>query len=407
MNKIAKAAAVLFFLLCVAGYYHETVTPIVPEMGHPSDFTAYYEAARNVRAGRSPFFTPGYIYPPLLAYLLTPLAAFSYLTARWIWFLFSQACLLTAAWLMWRATGRDWIAANSIAFVWAMGGAATESLGWGQPGSELALLLAIAITQPGWRAATALGAGLATKVFPGVLAVLFLLRRQWRTFLIFAGAAAVLVLLPWPLLICCLDGPRVPGGTDTWSGTPAPMSWGIPSVVLRVLDPPAKGGPLPRDWETQLPDLKLPVSHRWFSIGAAAFTLVVGISVLAVAMRRNPPPSPNPKAGSRLEIDPFAMAALVSLSLAASPVCWHHYQVLQYPGVALLLCHALRSRKWGLLAVALILGALLYPIPMTGITEYYKKYGNLTVSLPTLYILTSLTPFASLGLFALFVRERR
>ena len=104
----------------------------------------------------------GYIYPPLLAYLLTPLAPLPYVTARWVWFLFSHACLLAAAWLMWRALGRDWIAAGSIAFVWAMGGAAPENLGWGQPGSELTLLCdrdhAQPVTRRGWRAATALGA---------------------------------------------------------------------------------------------------------------------------------------------------------------------------------------------------------------------------------------------------------
>jgi len=397
MSKIAKGAAALFFCLCVVWYFHEMVTKVAPYIKNASDFTAYYEAARNVLGRRSPFVTDGYIYPPLLAFLLTPLATVSYVTARWVWFAFSQACLLTAAWLMWRATGRDWTAASSIAFVWAMGGAAPENLGWGQPGSELTLLVAIAFTQRGWRAATAVGAGLAIKVFPGVLAVMFLLRRQWRAFAVLAGSAAVLVLLPWAFVACCLSGPSTPGGTDTWSGTPDPLSWGIPSVVLRVLDPPAQGSALPPDWSTQLPYLRLPALHRWISIGAAAATLIVGIAVLAAAVRGN--------ASSAQDI--FAMAALVSLSLAASPVCWPHYQVMQYPGVALLLCHALRSRKWVLLAAAVTLGALLYPVPMALFTDYYMKYGTLTASLPALYILTSLTPFASLGLFALFVRESR
>jgi Glycosyltransferase family 87 len=396
MHKIAKAAVVLFVFLCAARYWQQTVMTVTPEMAHPSDFTAYYEAAGNVRAGRSPFVTAGYIYPPLLAFLLTPLASLPYATARWIWFLFSQACLLEAAWLIWKAAGRDWIAASSIAFVWAMGGAAQESLGWGQPGSALTLVVAIAITesltQRRWRAATALGVGLAIKVFPGVPALLSLLRRQWRAFLIFAGSGAALVLLPWSLVVCCLDGPRAPGATDTWSGTPAVLSWGIPSVVLRVLDPPAQGGPLPRDWDTQLPDLRLPASHRWLSIGSALITLAAGIALLAASPRRNS--------------SPFAVAALVSLSLAASPVCWHHYQVLQYPGLALLISRGLHSRRWGLLAAALTLGAFLYPLPWAAIAAYYSQYGSLTASLPTLYFWTSVAPFASLALFGLFLRSR-
>ena len=131
MKGITKWAAVLLFFFCVAWYCRQTITTVVPYIRNASDFSAYYEAARNVLAGRSPFYTPGYIYPPLLAFLLTPLAPLPYVTARWVWFLFSQGCLIAAGWLVWRATGRDWIAANSIAFVWAMGGAAPERLGWG------------------------------------------------------------------------------------------------------------------------------------------------------------------------------------------------------------------------------------------------------------------------------------
>jgi hypothetical protein len=400
-SKLAKPAGVLFLLLCAAWYYHETVTTMVPVLPNGSDFTAYHEAARNVLAGHSPFRTAGYIYPPFLAFLLTPLAPFPYLTARYIWFVFSQMCLLGAGWVMWRAMSWDWVAAISIAFVWALGGAAQENLGWGQPGSELTLLVAIAITQPvtrhGWRAASAVGTGVALKLFPGVWAALFLLRRQWRALLVSGAVGAVLMLLPWSMVACCLDGPRVPGATDTWSGTPAVMSWGIPSVVLRVLDPPSPGGPLPRDWDTQLPDLRLPASHRWSSIGAAFSTLAVGIAILAVKLRRTGLP----------QHDSFAMAALVSLSVAASPVSWYHYQELQYPGLALLLAHALRSRRWGMLTAVISLGALLCPVPLAAIDAYYGRYGSLTVSLPALYLLTSVAPLASLALFGLFLRERR
>ena len=64
------------------------------------------------------------------------------------------------------------------------------------------------------------------------------------------------------------------------------------------------------------------------------------------------------------------MAALVALALAASPVCWTHYQVLQYPGVAFLLCYASRTGRWGLLAAAFTCGALLYPLPVAVLTDY-------------------------------------
>ncbi len=325
--------------------------------------------------------------------------------------MFSQLCLLTAAWLTWKAIGRDWMAACTVAFIWAVGGAAEESLGLGQPGPELTLLMAIAITQPvtkrAWRVAVAIGTGVAIKLFPGVLAVWFLLRRQWRALAILAGVVAVLILLPWSVVLCCLDGPRTPGARDTWAGTPSALSWGIPSVVLRAMDPPTPGGPLPRDWETDIPYLRLPESHRWSAIAAAAITLLGGIAILAAAVRRKASVDTAADTSSSDPPDAFAMAALVSLALAASPVCWTHYQMLQYPGVALLLCHAARSRQRGLFTAALTLGALLYPLPVAVLTEYYMKYGKWTASLPTFYFWDSIAPFASLGLFGLSVREIR
>jgi hypothetical protein len=398
MKRGVNLAAILFCVLCAAWYFRVTVLTVIPELSHPSDFTLYYEAARNVLAGRSPFVTEGYIYPPLLAWLLAPLATLSYVAARWVWFLLSQSCMLAAAWLMWRSFGRDWVAACSIALVWAFGGAAVESLALGQLGAPLALLLALAYTQPGWRPAAAAGFGLALKFIPGVLAVALLLRRDWRALLVFGGVALALLALPWFFVACCLDGPQKPAGTDTWTGTPATLSWSIPSVVLRILDPPTPGpGSLPHDWEAgnDLPHLHLPANRRLISIGAALATLLAGLLALAFATRG----SLSPEQAS------FAMAALTSLSLAAAPVSWTHYQVMQYPGVALLLWHSWRSRAWAALGAALACAALLYPLPVAILTDYYEKYGRFTAESPvTLYIWTSVTPLAALVLCWLLVR---
>ena len=101
---------------------------------------------------------------------------------------------------------------------------------------------------------------------------------------------------------------------------------------------------------------------------------------------------------------PYAMAALTSLSLAASPVCWTHYQIMQYPGIALLLCYALQKRQWRLLGITLPCAALLYPVPVAILTAYYEKYGKWTAASPmTLYVWTSVAPLAALALFGLLV----
>jgi Glycosyltransferase family 87 len=407
---MSRRAAFLFCLLCAAWYIHETVWNVIPSLGHPSDFTQSYLAAQNVLAGRSPFVTQGYIYPPLLATLLAPLGALSYIGARWMWFLISQACLLAAAWLMWKRMGKDRAAACSIAVVWAFGGAAVESLALGQPGPPLVLLLAIAYTQRGWRPAVAAGFGLALKFIPGVLAFALLLRRDWRGLAIFTGVALAFLALPWTFTICCLDGPKIQAGTDTWTGTPATLSWSLPSVVLRILDSPTPGAAsVPRDWEfgNDLPNLRLPAARRWISLGVSLAILLAGLVVLTVSLRT---------AGLRPASDsfghwlspaqvPFAMAALTSLSLAAAPVSWTHYQILQYPGVALLLCYALQNRRWITLGSTLACAALLYPMPVAILSAYYEKYGKWTAASPaTLYLWTSVPPLAALVLFGLLVR---
>lgn len=402
MRACRRAGAVLFFVLCLGWYGRVSIWRELPGLdGRPSDFLCYYNAAQDILAGQSPYATVGYIYPPLLACLSTPLALLDYVTARRVWFAFSQACLITAAFLVWHSFGRDWKAACSVAFVWATGGSAVECLGLGQLGPILTLLITLSYTQAGWLKGTSAGFGLALKFIPGLLGIGLLLRRDWRTLWAFATSATILLLLPWAFVECCLQGPKVPAGTDTWTGTPATLSWSLPSVVLRSLDPPKRGKPLPRNWDvgSDLPYLRLPPSHRLASIGVALATLLGGFTILTIAVRGRV---------TSLNQLPWVMAALVALGTAASPVGWTHYQVMQYPGVALLLSHAWRLRRWMLVASTLACAALLYPVPVAVLTDYYHKNGGWTAASPaTLYFWTSVTPVASLALFGLLVREAK
>jgi hypothetical protein len=98
----------------------------------------------------------------------------------------------------------------------------------------------------------------------------------------------------------------------------------------------------------------------------------------------------------------LAMVALVSLSLAAAPVCWSHYQVLQYPGVALLLANSIRLRAWRTAAAVVLCFLLLHQFPETALSHYYDEHSGWTAASPaTLYLWTSVTPLACLGLFGL------
>ena len=59
----------------------------------------------------------------------------------------------------------------------------------------------------------------------------------------------------------------------------------------------------------------------------------------------------------------MAGAALVTLALVSSPVGWYHYQVMQYPSVALLAGFALQKQLWRLVAAVLVCGAFIFPVP--------------------------------------------
>src|SRR4030095_15964222 len=71
---------------------------------YSNDFNVYYHAAREVIAGRDPYrhslgeWTP-YIYPPLLAELIVPLAFLPLPIAAYVWFLIGATSIAAAAWM--------------------------------------------------------------------------------------------------------------------------------------------------------------------------------------------------------------------------------------------------------------------------------------------------------------------
>src|SRR5262249_53428661 len=149
---------------------------------------------------------PAFFYPPLLAFQTVPFALVDYTTARWIWFVLSHVFLIGAAGLVWRGMGGGRIAICCIASVWALGGAAKETLMQGQLSPLLVLLLAIAYTQTGRVRGVAAGFGFALKYFPGIVMLPLLLGRSRRALASAIGIAVVGVCLPWLMLWSLLSG---------------------------------------------------------------------------------------------------------------------------------------------------------------------------------------------------------
>jgi alpha-1,2-mannosyltransferase len=91
----------------VAGGFYFAGQSGSSEQVYSNDFNVFYHAAREVIAGRDPYqhslgeWTP-YLYPPLLAELLIPLALLPLPVAAYIWFLISATSIVAALWM---ATG--------------------------------------------------------------------------------------------------------------------------------------------------------------------------------------------------------------------------------------------------------------------------------------------------------------
>jgi alpha-1,2-mannosyltransferase len=353
-RRIQRVAAILFLALCAACYFEINVLEQIPD-GGPQDFNVYYHAGQDVADGKTPYGDRGYLYPPLFALLMTPLARLSLIQAQWVWFLCSQVFLLAAAWVVWRAAGRGWIPACIVAFLWACGGAASENIGNGQVGTPIMMLLAIAYSGAGVGQGIAAGASACLKYFPGVLGVVFVLERNWRALAAFAATALAGLLIPWIVVAGFLEGPKSPANPYFWMGTPAILSWSAPSTVLRILDPARTGVPLSNNWlnGNDLGAIHLPIEQRLISVGVAGAVLILGFAAMFVVTRGR---VTAPQAV-------WASAAMISVSLAASPICWTHYQILDYPGAALLLAASIRRRMWPTLGWAIVCLGFTYQIP--------------------------------------------
>jgi hypothetical protein len=393
-----RVGGYLFLLAAIGWYAVNNFVSIESGLDLPSDFQHYYNASREILHGRTPYSDELFLYPPIFAFATAPFALISYQAARWIWFLLSHLMLVASALMIWRRLGSNLVAACCVALVWAWGGAARESLGLGQIGPLLVLLLTLAYVRKGTSSGMAVGIGAALKFLPAVLTLPLALSRDRRAVVSLLTSGTALTFGPM-FALSCLEGPRSPGNAAYLLGTPAILSWSIPSTVLRVMDPPESDGKLPYSWEfgNSTSRLHLEAAQQIVSAASSLVVLLLGAVILIWSSR------------GRLTQEqlPVAMAGFLSLSLAAATLCWTHYQIYQYPGVALLLGMAVQRRQWRVAAALLSCAALLYPIPVAVLSHYYHQYGWTAASPWRLYVWMSVTPTACLGIFGIAMSRMR
>jgi hypothetical protein len=261
---------------------------------------AFHPAAVDVLNGTSPFPPPGdpsitreyaYVYPPLIAILLTPVAIVPALVASIGAILALAACLCATLWLL---GVRDW-RCYTIVFAWAP---VHDGLFTASVSIALALLLALAwrYRDHATRGGLVLGLACSVKLFLAPMLVWPLMRRRSRVAAMATSTALALVFVPWAAIgfVDISWYPRLLGQvtrleqTEGYSLLAAFAAMGMPVVAARVC------------------------------------SLVIGIGLLAscwTAARR----------GEQARSLTLAILA----SLAFSPIVWEHYWVVLIVPLAL------------------------------------------------------------------------
>lgn len=325
VNRILAALILLLFL---PGIYL-TVEDLTPAP-HQEDFGAYYIAAKALAVGESPFDAraaarlaaaagvdhhSAYIYPPLLALVLSPLAALPYSAAAAVWFAISAAALLTALRLLrpvvqlpWRLYG--WVC-GAVFFLPPV----HHTLQHGQITNVLLLMIVIGAIG-GTGAAVWVGIAAALKVFPATLASAYAVSGRIAALVTMVGSAAILTLA---------GAIAEPGATSDFARRVGP---GL--AIDRPLAPnnQSVAAVMARCFETHW--FVTPIVDAPFVGQLAAYLatlVIIGMTFKAlISIRRTE--------GTMVQLRRFSL--VLAATLIVSPIVWDHYYVLLLLPVAVL-----------------------------------------------------------------------
>jgi alpha-1,2-mannosyltransferase len=299
---------------------------------YKNDFNVFYYASREVISGRTPYdrslgdWTP-YLYPPLFAELLTPIAMLPLPAAAYVWFLINAASLVAAAGMSaalsptvadkCAASGDDGRGARVAVLAAAAGTLvvarfALDNFAMGQVNIVITALSVAHVylfeRQKRVASAAALALAVSIKLTPGVLIFYHLARGRVK----FAAACAALSATLF-LAAFAPFGSQAGTAIGTFVDRTVRNGQGYDLAFegnqsLRAFDARARG-------ETG-DDARAPGSP--FTLGVSLVLLVIGIA----AARRSAQVSP-------------AAALFFVLALLISPLSWKsHFVVLLFPAAA-------------------------------------------------------------------------
>ena len=175
-------------LLAVVALAVIGATAVHKQVRDGNDFPIYWQAARALLAGRSPYATGtglhGYVYLPWFAWALVPLALLPLPAAAWCWFVANVAFTWLAGRALLEAMRDAGVLAHPLALACAtfpLVGLFHDNLVLGQ--ANLLLLLLVALAVRGAAGGFPLAYAAVLKMPAAVLALPLALRVRWRTLL--------------------------------------------------------------------------------------------------------------------------------------------------------------------------------------------------------------------------------
>ncbi|MGD0631416.1 MAG: glycosyltransferase family 87 protein [Terracidiphilus sp.] len=321
-----------------------------------------------------------YVYPPLLAYLMAPLADFPFPEASSIWKICNWIALLAIAALLTRLLGMRLLGLGGLCVVLFLFAyrPTLECFFYGQIPIMLTLLevAGIFLCARGYKASGALlfAVAAAIKLTPAIVIVALIAWQEWKTlraFALWCAGIAGLLYLP--------DGGRLL--SHFFMHVLPSMSSGIVNIDNKGLSSSVQFW-----WLT----IRHEGSPTWLGVTAKIFSALTVI--YAGWLSRSKPDADN----STFRIE--ALALFLLLSCCVAPVSWRHAYVCSAPALAILFKRMLEGRAQ--VADAILLSCFTLSISSFGFAALARSTGN-----PVLATWANCAP--ALGLTVVILELRR